>query len=101
MHNVGTGSEASLMHNVTISLLQNLILLSCQWPIPVVLAIRMTVEPVTPLISMTVVRISGIIGVRIASADRFILFLFSCYSHQSISDYFWEVYIVHYGVFAG
>ena len=29
------------------------------------------------------------------------LFLFSCYSHQSISDYSWEVYIVHTGVFAG
>ena len=28
-------------------------------------------------------------------------FLFSCYSHQSISDYSWEVYIVHSGVFAG
>ena len=27
--------------------------------------------------------------------------LFSCYSHQSISDYSWEVYIVHSGVFAG
>ena len=31
----------------------------------------------------------------------FVLFLFSCYSHQSISDYSWEVYIVHSGVFAG
>ena len=30
-----------------------------------------------------------------------VLFLFSCYSHQSISDYSWEVYIVHSGVFAG
>ena len=29
------------------------------------------------------------------------LFLFSCYSHQSISDYSWEVYIVQSGVFAG
>ena len=27
--------------------------------------------------------------------------LFSCYSHQSISDYSWEVYIVHSSVFAG
>ena len=27
--------------------------------------------------------------------------LFSCYSHQSISDYSWEVYIAHSGVFAG
>ena len=27
--------------------------------------------------------------------------LFSCYSQQSISDYSWEVYIVHSGVFAG
>ena len=27
--------------------------------------------------------------------------LFSCYSHQLISDYSWEVYIVHSGVFAG
>ena len=27
--------------------------------------------------------------------------LFSSYSHQSISDYSWEVYIVHSGVFAG
>ena len=26
-------------------------------------------------------------------------FFFSCYSHQSISDYSWEVYIVHSGVF--
>ena len=32
----------------------------------------------------------------------FVLFvLFSYYSHQSISDYSWEVYIVHSGVFAG
>ena len=30
-----------------------------------------------------------------------VCFLFSCYSHQSISDYSWEVYIVHSGVFAG
>ena len=29
------------------------------------------------------------------------IFWFSCYSHQSISDYSWEVYIVHSGVFAG
>ena len=27
--------------------------------------------------------------------------LFSCYSLQSFSDYCWEVYIVHSGVFAG
>ena len=32
---------------------------------------------------------------------RAFLVLFSCYSHQSISDYSWEVYIVHSGVFAG
>ena len=30
-----------------------------------------------------------------------VIVLFSCYSHQSISDYSWEVYIVHSGVFAG
>ena len=34
--------------------------------------------------------------------DCFVLFvLFSCYFHQSISDYSWEVYIVYSGVFAG
>ena len=32
--------------------------------------------------------------------DLFCFVLFSCYSHQSISDYSWEVYIVHSGVFA-
>ena len=42
----------------------------------------------------------------LAACDRyfqlFLFFvLFSCYSHQSISDYSWEVYIVHSGVFAG
>ena len=30
-----------------------------------------------------------------------VVVVFSCYSHQSISDYSWEVYIVHYGLFAG
>ena len=30
-----------------------------------------------------------------------VFFLFSCYSHQSISDYSWEVYIIRSGVFAG
>ena len=31
----------------------------------------------------------------------FVFVLLSCYSHQSISDFSWEVYIVHSGVFAG
>ena len=30
-----------------------------------------------------------------------IIIIFFFYSHQSISDYSWEVYIVHSGVFAG
>ena len=39
---------------------------------------------------------------RVASClcnNHFFFFFFSCYSHQSISDYSWEVYIVHFGVF--
>ena len=31
----------------------------------------------------------------------FFFFFVSCYFHQSISDYSWEVYIVHSGVLAG
>ena len=44
---------------------------------------------------------SKLLNMENSNTPRLYRFSFSCYSHQSISDYSWEVYIVHSGVFAG